>query len=144
MNIPDQRLQHFWIHRKKGYTFWIYRKKGYTFWIYKKKATLFEYTRNRLHFLNTVYNREQKHVWLFRKSITLQMFTGFYRVFTGKLECGDFKFMGIACYFTISIVIFEGNLIYRDTMGIPYIRCREIMYQLWRNHVIIWFVGISL
>ena len=32
------------------------------------------------------------------KSITLQMFTGVYRVFTGKSECGDFKFMGIACY----------------------------------------------
>ena len=29
---------------------------------------------------------------------TLQMFTGFYRVFKGKSECGDFKFMGIACY----------------------------------------------
>ena len=29
---------------------------------------------------------------------TLQMFTEVYRVFTGKSECGDFKFMGIACY----------------------------------------------
>ena len=29
---------------------------------------------------------------------TLQMFTGVYSVFTGKSECGDFKFMGIACY----------------------------------------------
>ena len=64
----------------------------------------------------------------------LQGFTG---PLKGKSECRDFKFMGIACYFNISIVIFEGNLIYRDTMGILYIRCREIMYQLWRNHVII-------
>ena len=28
---------------------------------------------------------------------TLQMFAWIYRVFTGKLECGDIKFMGIAC-----------------------------------------------
>ena len=28
----------------------------------------------------------------------LQMFTGVYRVSAGKSECGDFKFMGIACY----------------------------------------------
>ena len=27
----------------------------------------------------------------------LQMFTGNYRVFAEKSECGDFKFMGIAC-----------------------------------------------
>ena len=26
----------------------------------------------------------------------LQMFTGIYRVFVGKSECGDFNFMGIA------------------------------------------------
>jgi hypothetical protein len=49
------------------------------------------------------------------------MFTGNYRDFTGKLECRDFKFMGIACipaipvifktHTLISIVIFEGNLI---------------------------------
>ena len=30
--------------------------------------------------------------------VTLQMFTGKYGVFTGKSECGDFKFTGIACY----------------------------------------------
>ena len=29
---------------------------------------------------------------------TLQMFTGIYGGFMGKSECGDFKFMGIACY----------------------------------------------
>ena len=28
----------------------------------------------------------------------LQMFIAIYRVFTGKSECGDFKFTGIACY----------------------------------------------
>jgi hypothetical protein len=31
-------------------------------------------------------------------SRTLQMFTGIYGWFIGKSECGDFKFMGIACY----------------------------------------------
>ena len=46
------------------------------------------------------------------------MFAGNYKDLTGTSECRDFKFMGIACYFNISIVIFEGNLIYRDTMGI--------------------------
>ena len=34
---------------------------------------------------------------LFHFPYTLQMFAGIYRVFTGKLECGDFKFTGIAC-----------------------------------------------
>ena len=37
---------------------------------------------------------------------TLQMFTGIYGYFIGKLECGDFKFMGIIP--TIP-VIFEIN-----------------------------------
>ena len=31
------------------------------------------------------------------------MFTGNYRVFAGKSECGDFKFMGIACIPTIPV-----------------------------------------
>ena len=39
---------------------------------------------------------------------TLQMFAGVYRVFTGKSECGDFKFTGIACIPAIP-VIFEVN-----------------------------------
>ena len=30
-------------------------------------------------------------------SATLQMFAGIYGGFIGKSECGDFKFMGIAC-----------------------------------------------
>ena len=61
---------------------------------------------------------------------TLQMFTGNYRDSTGKSQCRDFKFMGIACipaipitfktHTLISIVIFEGNLIllgyYRDSL----------------------------
>ena len=38
----------------------------------------------------------------------LQMFAGIYRDFAGKSECGDFKFMGIACIPTIP-VIFEVN-----------------------------------
>ena len=32
------------------------------------------------------------------------MFTGNYRDFTGKLECGDFKFMGIACIPEIPVI----------------------------------------
>ncbi len=28
--------------------------------------------------------------------VTQQIFTGIYKVFMGKSECGDFKFMGIA------------------------------------------------
>ena len=39
---------------------------------------------------------------------TLQMFTGIYRDSAGKLECGDFKFMGIACIPAIP-VFFEVN-----------------------------------
>ena len=39
---------------------------------------------------------------------TLQMFAGIYRDFAGKSECGDFKFMGIACIPAIP-VIFEVN-----------------------------------
>ena len=69
-------------------------------------------------------------VALIQLSTTLQMFTGNYRDFTGKSECRDFKFMGIACipaipvtfktHSLISIVIFKGNLIlqgyYRDSL----------------------------
>ena len=40
--------------------------------------------------------------------VTLQLFAGIYRDFAGKLECGDFKFMGIACIPAIP-VIFEVN-----------------------------------
>ena len=57
----------------------------------------------------------------------LQMFTGNYRVFAEKSECGDFKFMGIACTPTIpvilkfhaliSIVIFAGNFISQGYYG---------------------------
>ena len=36
---------------------------------------------------------------------TLQMFTGNYRDFTGKLECRDFKFMGIACIPAIPVIL---------------------------------------
>ena len=39
---------------------------------------------------------------------TLQMFAGIYRDLSGKSECRDFKFMGIACIPTIP-VIFEVN-----------------------------------
>ena len=58
---------------------------------------------------------------------TLQMFAGNYRDSTGKSECRDFKFMGIACipatpvtfktHTLISIVIFEGNLILQGYYG---------------------------
>jgi len=33
------------------------------------------------------------------------MFTGNYRVFAGKLNCGDFKFMGIACIAAIPVIL---------------------------------------
>ena len=33
------------------------------------------------------------------------MFTGNYRVFAGKSECGDFKFMGIACIHAIPVIL---------------------------------------
>ena len=56
-----------------------------------------------------------------RSDTTLQMFAGNYRNSTGKSECRDFKFMGIAClpaipvilkfHTLISVVIFAGNLI---------------------------------
>ena len=36
------------------------------------------------------------------------MFEGIYRDFVGKLDCGDFKFTGIACILAIP-VIFEVN-----------------------------------
>ena len=55
------------------------------------------------------------------------MFAGNYRDSTGKSECRDFKFMGIACippipvtfktHTLISIVIFEGNLILQGYYG---------------------------
>ena len=35
---------------------------------------------------------------------TLQMFAGNYRDFTGKSECRDFKFMGIACIPAIPVI----------------------------------------
>ena len=68
-------------------------------------------------------------VWTKRKKkvSTLQMFAGNYRDSTGKSECRDFKFMGIACipaipvtfktHTLISIVIFEGNLILQGYNG---------------------------
>ena len=36
---------------------------------------------------------------------TLQMFTGIYRDSAGKSECGDFKFMGIACIPAIPVIL---------------------------------------
>ena len=35
---------------------------------------------------------------IFGTLLTLQMFTGIYKVSVGKSKCGDFKFMGIARY----------------------------------------------
>ena len=43
-------------------------------------------------------------------ALTLQMFTGVYRVSAGKSECGDFKFMGIA-YIPAIPVIFDINIL---------------------------------
>ena len=36
---------------------------------------------------------------------TLQMFTGIYKDSAGKSECGDFKFMGIACIPAIPVIL---------------------------------------
>ena len=57
----------------------------------------------------------------------LQMFAGNYRDSTGKSDCRDFKFMGIACipaipvtfktHTLISIVIFEENVILQGYYG---------------------------
>ena len=40
----------------------------------------------------------------FLHACTLQMFTGIYRDSVGKSECGEFKFMGIACIPAIVIL----------------------------------------
>ena len=40
----------------------------------------------------------KRRLFLLSCHSTLQMFTGIYGGFIGKSECGDFKFMGIACY----------------------------------------------
>ena len=70
------------------------------------------------------------------------MFAGNYRDSTGKLECRDFKFMGIACipaipvtfktHTLISLVI-EGNLIlqgyYGDSLHYMYRKpCNNIIF----------------
>ena len=39
------------------------------------------------------------------KICTLQMFAGNYRDSAGKLECRDFKFMGIACIPAIPVIL---------------------------------------
>ena len=74
------------------------------------------------------------------------MFTGIYRVSIGKSECGDFKFMGIACLPIIPVILksphshFHCNICGEfDFTGILWgypTSCREIMYQLWGNNVI--------
>ena len=62
----------------------------------------------RIYFYQNLYSNADKFT-----VHTLKMFAGIYRVFTGKSECGDFKFMGIACIPAISAKIirkFEKNL----------------------------------
>ena len=73
----------------------------------------------------------------YQKSITdtLQMFTGVYGGFAGILMCRDFKFTGFACYPHSLQSFVQGISFYRDTMGIPYINHREIMYKIWGNHM---------
>ena len=55
---------------------------------------------------------------------TLQIFTGIYRVFIGKSKCGDFKFLGIACYILAIPVILKSP---RSDF-----HCNN---KLWGNHV---------
>ena len=66
---------------------------------------------------------------------TLQMFAVIYRDFAGKLECGDFKFMGIACIPAIP-VIFEVNYKKVWTFNIYF------FIKIFSNFLII-FAGIS-
>ena len=47
---------------------------------------------------------KNQEIWT-QKLCTLQMFTGVYRVSTGKSECGDFKFMGIECIPAIPVIL---------------------------------------
>ena len=73
-----------------------------------------------------------------RLCATLQMFTGNYSDSTEKSECRDFKFMGISCIPAIPVILksphsdfnvkIAGNCWYRDSMGIPLINSKEIMY----------------
>ena len=51
-----------------------------------------------VHSISTQTSQEAIKYTKAKKQLTMQMFTGIYRVFTGKSECRDFKFMGIACY----------------------------------------------
>ena len=41
----------------------------------------------------------------YRITYTLQIIAGIYRDFAGKSECGDFKFMGIACIPAIPVIL---------------------------------------
>ena len=50
---------------------------------------------------------ENEEIAKFKCKYTLHMFTGNYRDFTGKSECRDFKFMGIACIPAIPVSNFE-------------------------------------
>ena len=66
------------------------------------------------------------------------MFAGTYGGFTGKSEYGDFKFMGIVCIPAIPEILKSPHsdfhwkncreLLCMDSMGIPLINSREIMY----------------
>ena len=62
------------------------------------------------------------------------MFAGIYRVFTGKSECGDFKFTGIACIPAIP-VIFEVNTLCGLLIS-------TLNYDFFSNFLVI-FEGIS-
>ena len=61
--------------------------------------------------MNVPCTRQQESIRNWRtfcgsiKETTLQMFTGIYRVSIRKSECGDFKFMGIACYPKIPVIL---------------------------------------
>ena len=58
-----------------------------------------------IHALSTFAHKSSVTVTELRDYITtLQMFTGNYRVFAGKSECRDFKFIGIACIPAIPVI----------------------------------------
>ena len=51
------------------------------------------------------------------------MFTGVYRVSAGKSECGDFKFMGIACIPAIPVILKSPHSDFHCK------NCRELLVQ---------------
>ena len=55
------------------------------------------------------------------------MFTGNYRDFAGKSECGDFKFMGIACIPAIPVILKSPHSDFHvKIVGVPVNPCKHL------------------